>query len=241
MLSCVDFRFQDPISIHMDHLFPHMNPRLEGSKMREVRALAGRRTTAVIPPRKRIGCTRPRSEGYFYCMAISWSNGRCISWIRSGIQRSPWAGFGSQKLSDNVLFYPDLSIINILVDESSIGIRLHHFLNLPSIDLPFDMSYRTLDKFLGRNSAQEHEVFNHKDFHYPFGEKLEKERDPDGRLGRFLVHTWTGEDNISTISKRYAWTYCIERTNQTILNKLRLIKVMIQFVGDVLLKSFRLD
>lgn len=78
------------------------------------------------------------------------------------------------------------------------------------------MGHETPAQFPGGNGPPDHKIFDHKELYYRIREKLEKERDPEGRLGRSLVRARFGEDHISTILNRYAWTYCIERTNKAI-------------------------
>jgi hypothetical protein len=127
----------------------------------------------------------------------------------------------------------------VTVDSKSVGTA-----SLPksSFDsLPFDMGYETSDQFPGRNGVQQHEVFNHKELCYPIWVALEKERDPEGRLGRSLTPVAFGDDHISTILNRYAWTYCIERTNKMILEKLKLYKGYDTVCWGCLIEKFRVD
>ena len=194
-------------------------------KLWEYRVLAEHRNTQVIPPGIKRWDDLQRDVKQIF---IAWLYREAAKYA----QAEYTAGYNDVlaervHMPDFVLFHADLSINNILVDEDLNILAVIDWdwtASLPKAafdPLPFDIGYDADGQFPGpSNGPKPHEVFDHKELFYPFWKALEQKRDPEGYLGRSLVPARLGESSIATILNWYAWTYCIDRTNVAMLNKL---------------------
>lgn len=194
-------------------------------KLWEYRVLAQHRNTQVIPQGIKRWDDLSREVKQIF-----------IAWIYREAAKYAQAEYASVyddvlaercHMPDFILFHADLSINNILVDEDLNILAVIDWdwtASLPksSFDpLPFDVGYDSDGQFPGPSpGSKPHEVFDHKELFYPFWKALEQKRDPEEHLGRSLIPARMGESSIATILNWYAWTYCIDRTNVAMLNKL---------------------